>query len=150
MSDISESDLRHNTHSLSKQEPPVSSLLPYSRDEVRSRLPPTREASEDVYPAYTHPKMVTPASASGTEQVFVNNASDGSGGAAGVKGDGVDATVFADARAAEVTGRVSAGSGGDAVEGGSQAGSLQGSRKSSVSGSTKQYLSDLQAQCSVL
>ena len=95
-----------------------------------------------MYPAYTHPKMVTPASASGTDQVFVNNVTDGSGGAAGVKGDGVD------------TGRVSAGSGsgggGDAVEVGSQAGSLQGSRKSSVSGSTKQYLADLQAQCSVL
>ena len=143
-----------------QQEPPVSSLLPYSRDEMRSRLPPTREASEDVYPAYTHPKMVTPASASGMQQVFVNNVQDASGVAVGDKGavaDGMDATVGPDTKVEEVTGRVSGGSvGGDVVmegppsEAGSQAESLQGSRKSSVSGSTKQHLAELQAQCSVL
>ena len=119
----------------------MSSLLPYSRDETSSRLPPTREASEDVYPAYTHPKMVTPASASGLEHPdFLNTRPEGAGTAVGA----VDP--------AQGSGHVTGGSvAGEGAEGeGTLAGSLQGSRKSSVSGSTKQYLADLQAQCSVL
>lgn len=122
------------------REPVVSSLLPFSRDDTRPRPQATREASEDMsYASFTQTKGVTPASASGMDQL-----SDPSIAAAA---EGVSVET----KGSEVTGRASApGSlAGAFVHGpGSQAGSAAGSRKSSVvSGTTKQYLAELQTQC---
>ncbi|KAK7096389.1 hypothetical protein V1264_005690 [Littorina saxatilis] len=133
------------------REPPVSSLLLFSRDEMRNRLLPTREASEDIY---THPKMVTPASGSVTEQVYVNSlqgSTSGSVGAVsgGVGADGTEPAVVVETTAAEMLGRASEFD-APPSHGGSRAGSLQGSNKSSMSGSTKHYLLEMQSQCTTL